>query len=167
MKIRPISIAKANVYVMEHHRHHTKKVGCRFAIACYDGEELHGVAICSNPVARNADDGLTLEIARCCTDGTKNVCSMLYGACARIAKDMGFRKIQTYILKSETGTSLKASGFYLEKDNAGAENWQKCNSKRQNKRDAEPFQTSIFGQKKPPEELKQRWVKYFYQKERE
>ena len=163
LTIRPISIAKANAYVIENHRHHKAKVGCRFAIACYEGNELHGVAICSNPVARNADDGLTLEIARCCTDGTKNACSMLYSACARIAKDMGFRKIQTYILNSETGVSLKAFGFILEKDDAGAENWQKCNSRRQNRRDAQPYQTSFFGQKKPPEELKQRWAKYFSQ----
>lgn len=103
MVIRPISIKQANEYVEQHHRHHGKKTGCRFAIACYEGDVLHGVAICSNPVARRADDGLTLEVARLCTDGTYNACSMLYGACARIAKEMGFRKIQTYILESEKG----------------------------------------------------------------
>lgn len=162
LSIRPISIAKANAYVEEYHRHHSIKTGCKFAIACYDGDDLHGVAICSNPVARNADDGLTLEVARCCTDGTYNACSILYGACARIAKNMGYRKIQTYILETENGSSLKASGYVLEKDRAGAVNWQKCNSKRQNMRDAQPYQTSIFGgTKKPPEVMKQRWVKYF------
>ena len=114
LTVRPISIHAANNFVEQHHRHHGIKTGCRFAIAVYDGEQLHGVAICSNPVARNADDGLTLEVARLCTDGTYNACSMLYGACARIAKDMGFRKIQTYILESESGTSLKASGWICE-----------------------------------------------------
>ena len=78
LEIRPISIAKANEYVMQFHRHHGKKVGCRFAIAVYEGGALHGVAICSNPVARMADDGLTLEVSRLCTDGTYNACSMLY-----------------------------------------------------------------------------------------
>lgn len=122
LKVRPISIHEANVFVERFHRHHGIKTGCRFAIAVYEGEQLHGVAICSNPVARNADDGLTLEVARLCTDGTYNACSMLYGACARIAKDMGFRKIQTYILESESGTSLKASGWICEGE-AGRPSW--------------------------------------------
>lgn len=159
--IRPISISKANSYIEQHHRHHAKKTGCKFAIACYEEREIHGVAICSNPVARNADDGLTLEISRCCTDGTKNACSILYGACARIAKDMGYRKIQTYTLVSENGSSLKASGFVLESENVGAENWQKCRCKRQIERDNRPYQISIFERKRPPEELKKRWAKYF------
>ena len=160
LKIRPISIRQANVYVEQNHRHHGSKTGCRFAVACYDdNDRLCGVAICSNPVARNADDGLTLEVSRLCTDGTRNACSMLYGACARIAKDMGFLKIQTYILESETGTSLKASGWECE-GVAGAVNWQKCNSQRQIKRDNEPVQQDLFGGKrKPPEEMKSRWTR--------
>ena len=158
MHIEPISIKNANAYVEEHHRHHGKKTGCRFAIGIFEGGVLHGVAICSNPVARNADDGLTLEVARLCTDGIKNGCSMLYGACARIAKDMGFRKIQTYILETENGASLKASGWKCE-GIAGDINWQRCNSQRQNMRDA-TAQLSLFPQKKPPEVMKTRWAKY-------
>lgn len=125
------------------------------------GGVLHGVAICSNPVARNADDGLTLEVSRVCTDGIRNGCSMLYGACARIAKEMGFRKIQTYILETESGTSLKASGWECE-GIAGDINWQRCNSKRQNQRDSYR-QLELFPSKKPPEVMKKRWVKNFTQ----
>lgn len=121
LKVRPISIHEANIFVERFHRHHGKKVGCKFAIAVYD-DQIHGVAICANPVARNADDGLTLEVARLCTDGTHNACSILYGACARIAKDMGYRKIQTYILQSESGASLKASGWICEGE-AGRPSW--------------------------------------------
>lgn len=121
---------------------------------------LHGVAICSNPVARLADDGLTLEVSRLCTDGTRNACSILYGACARIAKEMGFKKIQTYILKSETGTSLKASGWEMEADNVGSVDWESAQNQRQRKRNAEPKQLSLFD-KATPKEKKQRWAKYF------
>lgn len=160
LEIRPISIARANEYVMQFHRHHGKKVGCRFAIAVYEGGALHGVAICSNPVARKADDGLTLEVSRLCTDGTHNACSMLYGACARIAKDMGFNKIQTYILESETGASLKASGWKLDADHVGATDWESAPNKRQRERNMKPKQISMFD-KKPPKEMKQRWAKYF------
>lgn len=159
MEIRPISIREANNFVELYHRHHGSKVGCRFAIACYEADTLHGVAICSNPVSRNADDGLTLEVSRLCTDGTYNACSMLYGACARIAREMGFRKIQTYILESETGTSLKASGWICE-GSAGSVNWMHNASKRTKERNAYE-QLSIIPKKKPPNEMKQRWAKHF------
>lgn len=159
LEIRPISIARANQFVKEHHRHHGSKTGCRFAIAVYGGGELHGVAICSNPVARLADDGLTIEVSRLCTDGTYNACSILYAACARIAKEMGFRKIQTYILKSETGTSLKASGWKLEADEVGAVDWVSAKNERQRRRNMKPVQLSLFEEKQVPKELKQRWSK--------
>ena len=157
LHIEPISIREANDYVEVHHRHHGKKTGCRFAIACVEDGTVHGVAICSNPVRRNADDGLTLEVARVCTDGTYNACSILYGACARIAKEMGFRKIQTYILESETGTSLKASGWTNE-GTAGRLNWMQYASERTKQRNAYQ-QMELFERKKPPDEMKQRWAR--------
>ena len=159
LEIRPISISAANAYVEQYHRHHGKKVGCRFAVGVFDGGELHGVAICSNPVARRSDDGLTLEVSRLCTDGTYNACSILYGACARIAKEMGFKKIQTYILASENGTSLKASGWQCEGE-AGVVSWMHNASERTKQRNKYK-QMTMFQQKKPPEETKQRWAKYF------
>ena len=160
LEIRPISIHDANIYIEQIHRHHGGKVGCKFAIACYDGSDLHGVAICSNPVARNADDGLTLEVSRLCTDGTYNACSILYGACARIAREMGYKKIQTYILQSESGASLKASGWICEGE-AGRPTWGgKWASERQKARD-EYKQMELFPSKKPPEEMKVRWAKTF------
>ena len=85
-----------------------------FAVACYDGDDLCGVAICGRPVARYLDDGLTLEILRCCTDGTDNACSKLYGACCRIGFDMGYERIVTYTLATESGASLRAAGFAFD-----------------------------------------------------
>mgnify|MGYP001535401340 FL=1 len=88
----------------------------------YDGDRLCGVAICGRPVARYLDDGLTLEILRCCTDGTDNACSKLYGACCRIGFDMGYDRIITYTLASETGASLLAAGFTFD-GIAGGQVW--------------------------------------------
>lgn len=122
LKIRPCTLAKANEYVTLYHRHHKPTAGHKFSIACYDDDRLCGVAICGRPVSRYLDNGLILEINRLCTDGTYNACSMLYGACKRIAKDMGYDKIITYILESESGTSLKASGYICE-GIAGKEMW--------------------------------------------
>tara|TARA_B000000441_G_scaffold95968_1_gene66722 strand:- start:465 stop:806 length:342 start_codon:yes stop_codon:yes gene_type:complete len=82
-------------------------------MAVEQDEEIVGVAIVGRPVARGLDDGYTLEVNRCCTTGAKNACSMLYGAAWRAAKAMGYRRLITYVLDSETGTSLKASNWKL------------------------------------------------------
>lgn len=73
--------------------------------------EIVGVAIVGRPVSRYLDDGWTLEVNRLCTDGTKNACSFLYFAAWRVAKNLGYKKLITYILDSENGASLKASGW--------------------------------------------------------
>ncbi len=112
--IRPITLKEANEFVARYHRHHKPTVGHKFSIACYEYDRLCGVAICGRPVSRFLDDGTVLEINRVCTDGTYNACSKLYGACARIAKEMGYRRVITYTLCSEPGTSLKASGFVFD-----------------------------------------------------
>jgi hypothetical protein len=76
-----------------------------------DGERVCGVAIVGRPVARGLDDGLTLEITRVCTDGTPNAASALYGAARRATFALGYRKLVTYTLASESGISLRASGY--------------------------------------------------------
>lgn len=121
-EIRPITLKEANAFVNEHHRHHNGTVGCKFALGLYEEDRLIGVAICGRPVSRYLDKGLTCEINRLCTIGDNNACSQLYGACAWVAKDMGYKKIITYILKSENGSSLKASGFVCEGE-AGGTHW--------------------------------------------
>lgn len=122
MEIRPITLRTASEYINQHHRHHRATVGCKFAIGCYDGNTMVGCAVCGRPVSRYYDDGLTCEINRVCTDGTLNACSMLYGACCRIAKAMGYKKIITYTLVSEDGASLKASNF-KDDGEAGGTHW--------------------------------------------
>ena len=118
MVIVPLTLKKANEYICSYHRHHSAfPAGLDyFRIGCIDESGvLRGVAIVARPPNRNSDDGLTAEVVRLATDGTRNACSVLYGACARICKLMGFRRIITYILESESGSSLKASGWTLEK----------------------------------------------------
>ena len=68
-----------------------------------------------------------IEVTRLVTDGTRNACSALYGACARIAREMGYARIQTFTLDTETGTSLRASGWTLDGVSNGG-SW-KCKSR--------------------------------------
>ena len=119
LEIRPTTLKAANAYVAQHHRHNAPTWGCKFAVAVYGGERLCGVGIAGRPVARKLDDGLTLEITRVCTDGTRNANSILYGACVRAGKGMGYKKIITYTLNSESGASLRAAGFVPVEKSAG------------------------------------------------
>lgn len=123
LQLRPIDLKGARAFVAEHHRHNRPPVGHKFSIACYDGDRLCGVVMVGRPVARGLDDGLTLEINRNCTDGTYNACTMLYGAACRAAKALGYKRIVTYTLESEPGTSLKASGWKKDAENIGGGTW--------------------------------------------
>ena len=111
LSLVPISLAEANEFVRQHHRHHAPVPGCKFTVAVSDGHKIVGVAIVGRPVARMLDDGWTLEVNRTCTDGTRNVNSMLYGACQRAAFAMGYKKLITYTLPEEGGRSLQASNW--------------------------------------------------------
>lgn len=107
----PITFAEANEFVKGHHRHHGKVAGHKFSVAAAKDGVIVGVAIVGRPVSRYLDDGWTLEVNRLCTDGTKNACSFLYAAAWRAARAMGYKKLVTYILESESGTSLRAAGW--------------------------------------------------------
>ena len=155
LHIRPMILREANAYVAQHHRHNIPTNGHKWSLACYDDDRLCGVAIAGQPIARKLDDGLTIEVRRVCTDGTYNACSKLYGACARVAKEMGYRRIITYTLISEPGTSLLASGW-KNCGEAGGVSWNVPSRPR------DEYQESLFGiERKYPAEKKIRWEKTF------
>ena len=111
LTLTPVSLAEANAFVAQHHRNHKPVTGHKFSIGCTADGQLVGVAIVGRPVSRYLDNGLTLEVNRLCTDGTKNACSMLYAAAWRAARAMGYEKIITYTLDTESGASLRAAGW--------------------------------------------------------
>lgn len=108
-----VELAEANAFVAAHHRHHKRVVGHKFSLGATLGEKIVGIAIVGRPVARERQDGVTLEVTRLATDGTKNACSFLYGAAARATFALGYKRLGTYILASEPGTSLTAAGWRL------------------------------------------------------
>lgn len=111
--VTPINIAEANAFVETHHRHHKPVAGAKFAVAVSSDGVVHGVALVGRPVARKLDDGWTLEANRVCTDGHRNACSMLYAAAWRAARALGYRRLITYTLPEEGGSSLRAAGWTL------------------------------------------------------
>lgn len=121
--VTPIDFAEANAFVSAFHRHHKPVVGCKFCVAVSsESGKVCGVCLVGRPVSRHLDDGWTLEVNRCCTDGTRNACSILYGTAWRAAKALGYRKLITYTLPEEGGASLRAAGWRLIGERGGG-NW--------------------------------------------
>jgi hypothetical protein len=113
LELVPITVKDAAAFVLQVHRHHGAPQGGLFAVGCAEDGKVCAVAIIGRPVARNLSDGWTAEVIRLASDGTRNACSMLYGAAWRAARALGYRKLVTYTLVSEPGSSLRAAGYRL------------------------------------------------------
>lgn len=132
----PIELNEANLIVANFHRHSKPVRGHKWSVGCSDGEELAGVAIVGRTTARALhDEGFTAEVLRCCVlpafqaDGAKgrvpgghpagrpngdhsaSIESFLYAACWRAWRAMGGRRLVTYSLQTESGSSLRGAGF--------------------------------------------------------
>ena len=119
----PCTLREARAFVSAYHRHHRAPQGGLWCVSAaveeLDALKIVGVAIVGRPVARCSADGWTAEVIRVATDGTPNACSFLYGACWRAARALGYKRLITYTLASEPGTSLKAAGWLLVGETSG------------------------------------------------
>jgi hypothetical protein len=124
LRARPTTLREANAYVEELHRHSKPVRGQKFSFGAELNGRLVGVVIVGRPTARMLQDGLTAEVLRVCTDGTRNVPSFLYSRAWQAARAMGYTRVVTYTLQSETGASLRASGWRCVAEVAPA-NWNR------------------------------------------
>ena len=125
LQVVPLEIDEVNEFIRRYHRHHKPPLRYKFFLGVSDGMKIVGVAIVGRPVAIARNDGFTLEVTRTCTDGTKNVNSMLYGACWRVARGLGYRRLITYTLPTESGVSLRGAGFRLIGETHDARGWNR------------------------------------------
>ena len=139
LELQPVRFDEAAAFVRKHHRHHLPPVGHLFSIGVNDGANVVGVVIVGRPVARFLDDTWTAEVTRCCTDGTEHAASKLYAAAWRACRAMGYRRLITYTLDTEPGTSLVAAGWKLV-GAAGGGSWS-CESRP--RVDKHPLQTKL------------------------
>lgn len=135
-----VTLAAANSFVAAHHRHHKPVVGHVFSIGAVLNDALVGVAIVGRPVSRVRDNGETAEVTRLCTDGTRNAASFLLGKAVRAAFALGFRRIGTYTLKSESGASLRGAGWRL----IGVRGGGKWNRKARPRSDEHPTEQKLL-----------------------
>lgn len=145
----PISLAEARAFIAEHHSHNLPPQGWRFGVGAAVDGRLVGVATAGRPVARHLDDGVTVEVTRCCTDGTPMVASMLYGAVTRAAKALGYRRAITYTLAEEPASCVKAAGFVEVGTVAARPSWSTPSRPR--------HQTDLFDRPRRPAGPKVRW----------
>lgn len=154
LRIVPLSLDDANTLVKHWHRHHVPLAQSKFCIGIVKGNDLVGAAIVGRPVARLLDDGVTLEVNRCVTDGTHNACSALYGAVARAAKALGFLRVFTYTRVDEPGCSLRAAGWRLDDPSIRARSWNMPSRPRVDKTEIVGRQRWLWDSGKPRIEIK-------------
>lgn len=135
LRIVPITLKAAREFIGAQHRHNKPPVGWKFGCGLMLGASLVGVATAGRPVARAFDDGLTIEVNRTCTDGTRNANSMLYGAIWRAAKALGYLRCITYTQADEYGASVRAAGFRMVKELPARGSWAESSVKMRDKRD--------------------------------
>lgn len=120
LETNPITLREASHFINQFHRHHVAPQGHKFSIALSDGDITVGAIIAGRPVSRHMDDGRTLEITRCCVKEVyKNGVSQLYAAACKVAKAMGYKRVITYTLSEESGTSMKAANFRILRKSKG------------------------------------------------
>lgn len=133
LTVVPCTLEEANVFVARHHRHHLPVQGHKFSLAVADDAgDIRGVAIVGRPVARHLDDGWTLEVSRVATDGCPNACSALYAAAWRATRALGYRRLVTYTLPEESGSSLRGAGWRCI-GQAGGGTWHRAGRPRVDK----------------------------------
>lgn len=122
LSLCPLTYAEAVLFVDEHHRHRKAPPGHKFAVGVHNGSEVVAAMLVGRPVARAEDDGRTLEINALASNGQRNACSMLLGAARRAAWALGYTRVVTMTLRSESGASLRAAGYKLIGERADR-NW--------------------------------------------
>ena len=128
LRLIPCTLADAKAFTAAHHRRLPKAgAGHLWSIGVAVGTKPVGVAIIGRPVARMLDDGYTVEVTRCTTDGTPNACSMLYSAAWRGAQARGYLAATTMTDADEAGASLRGAGWRVrEAVSAGHNGWARA-----------------------------------------
>lgn len=132
MTLQPMSVKAACAFVSRVHRHHRPPPGGLFACAALEDSVIVAVGIAARPVSRMLQNGVTVEITRLASTGTRNACSKVYGALCRASAAIGYTRAITYTLESEHGSSVRAAGF-REVGPAGGGSWSRPSRPRDDK----------------------------------
>lgn len=120
-----LSLQEAQSFVAENHRHSEPLKRHKFSIGAvdykdsnaigFDVNSLLGIATVDVPSSKWNRRRDHVEIRRLCTKGQKDVASFLLGKAKSACFAMGYKCVITYTRPHESGISLKASGFWMQK----------------------------------------------------
>ena len=106
MTIVPISLDEANAFVREHHRHHKPVPGAKFCVAVESDGAIVGVAVVGRPIARMIDDDWTRGEPDMHRRHAQREFDVVWSLSPR-GVGLGYRRLLTYTLPSESGDSLQ------------------------------------------------------------
>lgn len=122
LRLRPWTVKQAVPWVARVHRHLPRVQGAMWCVSIRRNDVVVGVALVGHAARMLSDDDATLCVLRVAViEGVPNGCSMLYGACSRMAKAAGCDNLVTYTLPDEPGTSLRASNWIADGFTDGGE----------------------------------------------
>ncbi len=87
METTALTVAQAETFLKAHERHYRMPAEAICAIGLSEGETLHGAAILGRDTKGNA------ELSHIYVDGAWQGYSLLYGACWRAFKALGYRTV--------------------------------------------------------------------------
>jgi hypothetical protein len=145
LRLLPWAVKHALPFIEQTHRRLPDRQGAMWAVRvvhCMDLEAAQtiGVAVVGRAARLLHQDFATLEVLRVSViEGNRNACSMLYGACSRMARAAGADNLVTYLHGDEHGASLRASGWVPDGMTDGGQ-WDRSSRPRRAVADALPKQ---------------------------
>ena len=116
-EVVPVHLKEAKEY-MKRHRHNEVPGWHKFSVGikCPLEDDFVGMVVASIPKsAAQAKNKQALEINRvCCDPRFANACSKLYALAIKAGQSLGYNFFITYTLITESGSSLRAAGFYQD-----------------------------------------------------
>ena len=126
-----LKLQEAQRFVAQYHRHapplkrHMFSIGASPVYKFYSAQQMYGIVTvdrCSSAWSKERDFAeirrLCVADEECVTEKNLPLASFLLGKARQACFAMGYRVLVTYTQPHESGASLKAAGFYIEKINA-------------------------------------------------
>lgn len=115
LRLVPRTRDEAKAFIALHHRHNRKYVGDKFRVGAAWGDEIVGVAVAGKPTSRiiQQREPQTVELIRLCVrrGAPRNTLRTLHAAILRAAWALGYTRVISYTLKSESGNSMRDAGY--------------------------------------------------------
>lgn len=128
---RWLPLREACGFIARHHRHHVPPQGGIVALGLWEDEKLVGIGILGRPLARAAQMNGDAELIRLCVlPDVAHAASALQARMKRVAQSLGFRRMLTYTLADEAGTSMRAAGMQRDIDLTRGGEWTTPTRKR-------------------------------------